>query len=79
MKFPPISSDFLKVKLTPNSKKDEYTETLPDGTLKIRLRAKAIDGKANEALLTFLREETEETWEIKSGFISERKLLKRKI
>jgi uncharacterized protein (TIGR00251 family) len=79
MQFPLISSDSLKVKLSPGSKKDEYIETLPDGTVKIRLKAKAMDGKANEALLKFLREETKETWEIKSGFTSEHKFLKRKV
>ena len=79
MKFPLISSDSLRIKLSPGSKKDEYIDTLPDGTMKIRLKAKAVDGKANEALLVFLREETGEVWEIKSGFTGERKLLKRKL
>jgi uncharacterized protein (TIGR00251 family) len=79
MTFPLISSESIKVKLSPGSKKDEYIETLPDGTIKIRLKAKAVDGKANEALLEFLQVETGEKWEIKSGFTSERKLLKRKI
>ncbi len=78
MSFPTLSSSSLKIKLTPGSKKDEYIETLPDGTIKIRLKAKAVDGKANESLLEFLEQETGEKWEIKSGFTSERKLLKRK-
>ncbi len=77
--FPSLSSSSLKIKLSPGSKKDEYIETLPDGTVKIRLKAKAVDGKANEALLDFLKEATGKDWEIKSGFTSERKHLKRKI
>ncbi len=72
----PHDSQTLRVKLSPGSKKDEYIETLPDGTVKIRLKAKAVDGKANEALLLFLREETGKDWEIKRGKTSQRKVLK---
>jgi uncharacterized protein YggU (UPF0235/DUF167 family) len=75
MWFPLLNLSLLKIKLTPGSRSDEYVETLPDWTIKIRLKAKAVDGKANLALLEFLEKETGKKWEIKSGFTSERKLL----
>lgn len=79
MQFPLLSSDVIRVKVTPGAKNDEYIDTLPDGTMKIRLRATPTDGKANIWLLEFLEKETWEKWEIKSGLTSVRKLLKRKI
>ncbi|MBP9779994.1 DUF167 domain-containing protein [Candidatus Gracilibacteria bacterium] len=75
MGFPLLNSYLFKIKITPGSRSDEYVETLPDGTIKIRLKAKAVDGKANLALLEFLEKETGKKWEIQSGFTSERKLL----
>ena len=77
MQSPLISTDTIRIKITPGSKKDEYIETLPDGTLKIRLKAKAVDGKANVALLKFLKETTGSDWEIVSGVTSPRKLLRK--
>lgn len=47
MQFPLLSSDVIRVKVTPGAKNDEYIDTLPDGTMKIRLRATPTDGKAN--------------------------------
>jgi uncharacterized protein (TIGR00251 family) len=78
MQFPHISSDIIQIKVTPGSKKDEYIDTLPDGTMKIRLKASPTDGKANIALLNFLKKETNIEWEIKSGFTTSRKILKKK-
>ena len=66
MPFPTITTHTIRVKITPNSKKDEYISTLPDGTLKIRIKATPTDGKANIALLHFLKEETHIDWEIMS-------------
>jgi uncharacterized protein (TIGR00251 family) len=79
MQFPILSSDVIRVKVTPGSKNDEYVDTLPDGTLKIKIKATPTDGKANVWLIAFLDRETGKHWEIKSGFTSARKLLKRKI
>jgi len=56
MKFHQISSNILRVKVTPGAKKDEYKETLSDGTLKICLKASPTDGKANIALIKFIEE-----------------------
>ena len=78
MQFPHISSETIRIKVTPASKKDEYISTLPDGTIKIKLRASPTDGKANTALLHFLKIETNIEWEITSGFTTSRKLLKKK-
>lgn len=78
MQFPSSLPDNIRVKVTPGAKKDEYIDTLPDDTIKIRLRATPTDGKANIALLVFLKEVTHADWEIKSGFASPLKLLKRK-
>ena len=47
MSFPLPTSDSIRIKVTPGAKKDEYISTLPDGTIKIRLRATPTDGKAN--------------------------------
>lgn len=78
MQFPLLSTDTIRVKITPWSKKDEYIDTLPDGTLKIKIKATPTDGKANNWLIGFLKKETGEQWEIKSGFTSERKILTKK-
>ena len=58
MKFPQISSTTLKVKVTPNAKKTEYQDTLPDGTIKIRVQTSPTDGKANVTLIDFIEEIT---------------------
>lgn len=47
----------LKLKITPRANKNEITETLSDGTIKIKLKAPPVEGKANEALLKFLSKE----------------------
>jgi hypothetical protein len=46
-----------KLKITPNSSKNEIGETMADGTIKIKLKAPPVDGKANEELLKFLSKE----------------------
>jgi len=43
-----------KLKITPNSSKNEIIEELSDDTLKIRLKAPPVEGKANEELIKFL-------------------------
>jgi uncharacterized protein (TIGR00251 family) len=44
----------LTVRVIPRARKDEIAGILDDGTIKIRLKAPPVDGKANQALLKFL-------------------------
>lgn len=46
----------LTVRITPRSGKNEIAGILSDGTIKIRLTAPPVEGKANEALIAFLAE-----------------------
>jgi uncharacterized protein (TIGR00251 family) len=44
----------LAVRITPRASRDEISEILSDGTVKIRLTAPPVEGKANTALVDFL-------------------------
>jgi hypothetical protein len=44
----------LAVRITPRASKNEISEILSDGTVKIRLTAPPVEGKANLALVDFL-------------------------
>ncbi len=44
----------LAIRVTPRASRNEIVEILPDNTIKIRLTAPPVDGKANEALIEFL-------------------------
>jgi uncharacterized protein (TIGR00251 family) len=44
----------LAVRVTPRANKNEIVEILSDQTIKIRLTAPPVEGKANEALIEFL-------------------------
>lgn len=46
----------LAIRVTPRAKKNEITEILSDGTVKIHLTAPPVEGKANQALIAFLAE-----------------------
>lgn len=46
----------LAVRVIPRASRNEISEILDDGTVKVRLTAPPVEGKANEALLTFLAE-----------------------
>lgn len=44
----------LAVKVIPRAKKNEISQVMADGTIKIRLTAPPVEGKANKALIKFL-------------------------
>lgn len=44
----------LAVRVTPRAKRNEVVEVLADDTVKIRLTAPPVEGKANKALVDFL-------------------------
>jgi uncharacterized protein len=44
----------LAIRVTPRASRNEIVEVLADGTVKIRLTAPPVEGKANEALVVFL-------------------------
>lgn len=44
----------ITVRVTPRSSRNEVSEILSDGTVKIRLTAAPVDGKANETLIEYL-------------------------
>ncbi len=45
----------LRIKAKPNSRENKIVH-LPDGTLQVKIKAPAQDGKANEELVRFLAE-----------------------
>ena len=46
----------FRVRVTPKSRADGVGETLADGTVRVRVRAAAEGGRANDAVLALLRE-----------------------
>jgi uncharacterized protein len=44
----------IAVRVVPGASKNEIAEILSDGTLRIRLTARPVEGKANVALIDFL-------------------------
>jgi uncharacterized protein (TIGR00251 family) len=46
----------LAVRVIPRSSRNEIAEILNDGTIKIRLAAPPVEGRANQALVEFLSE-----------------------
>lgn len=46
----------LAVRVTPRAARNEIVEIRNDGTVRIRLTAPPVEGKANEALIEFLAE-----------------------
>ncbi len=68
----------ITVKVTPRSGKNEITGIMDDGTIKIRLTAAPVEGKANEMLVKFLAEILDTTpskLEIIAGHSSRNKLI----
>lgn len=48
------SGSALTVRVTPRARRTEVAEILEDGTLRIRVTAPPVEGKANAALIHFL-------------------------
>lgn len=46
----------LTVRVTPRARRTEVAEILDDGTLRVRVTAPPVEGKANAALVRFLAE-----------------------
>ncbi len=44
----------LSIRVIPRAKKNKISQVLDDGTIKIRLTAPPVEGKANQALIKFL-------------------------
>ncbi len=44
----------LAVRVTPRASRDEIAEVLSDGTIRVRLTAPPVEGRANKALVKFL-------------------------
>ncbi len=51
-----VKGSAIAVRVTPRASHNEIAEILSDGTVKIRLTAPPVEGKANEALVQFLSE-----------------------
>ena len=46
----------LAVRVTPRASRNEITEIMPDGTVKVRLTVPLAEGEGNKALIQFLSE-----------------------
>jgi uncharacterized protein (TIGR00251 family) len=47
-------SSVISIRVIPRSKKSEISQVLDDGTIKVRLTAPPVDGKANQSLIQLL-------------------------
>ncbi len=67
-----------KLKIVPNSSRNEIAEEMADGTLKVRLKAPPVDGEANKELVKFLSKEwkiPKSSIEIKKGKTNKNKII----
>ncbi len=53
------SGSALTVRVTPRARRTEVAEVLEDGTIRIRVTAPPVEGKANAALIAFLADALE--------------------
>jgi uncharacterized protein (TIGR00251 family) len=68
----------ISVKVSTNAKRDEVAGLMSDGTIKIQLRAKPVEGEANAALVALLAERLDvprSQIEIIAGHTNTRKLV----
>lgn len=68
----------IRIRLQPGARKDEFCEWMADGVLKVRVKSKPIEGKANRNLLRFLSRKlkiSSGNLEIKTGAKSRNKLI----
>ena len=68
----------ISIKVIPRSSINEVVEILPNGTLKIKLKAAPIDGAANDALIELLSEyykKPKSAFVIKTGKTSRKKIV----
>jgi len=47
----------LRIKVIPESQRNEVVEVMEDETIKVRIKAPATDGKANSELVRFFKKE----------------------
>lgn len=69
----------IKIKVLPRSSRNEVVGEMADGTLKIKLTAPPVDGKANDALIKILAEYfsvTKSKIKIMAGATSKNKTIK---
>lgn len=79
MKYELPKKDYLKIKVLPKSPKNEITDIMEDGTIKIRINALPEKGKANAELIKFLAKTAnlpKENISILSGKSDQIKLIK---
>lgn len=44
----------LTIRITPRASKNEVTDVMSDGTIKVKIKAPPVDGKANQELTSYL-------------------------
>lgn len=74
-----LQSSILEIKVITGARQNEVCEIMADGSLKLKIHAKPIEGKANQELIEFLSEilqVSRNEIEIVRGEHSKRKVLK---
>ncbi len=51
-----VNRTLLEIRVLPGSKRDAVDGELADGRVKVRLRARAVEGAANDSLVEFIAE-----------------------